>query len=411
MRRAAVGTTFIFLFIALGVWRFVSANRMLSEDTPTLPASANAPFPPPLDGGEDDAAAQELLDKWKNAIAAILDGGASTVEFAARPRLSDGGEPPLSLDTEIVEPSEKEVRERTAGKSVPCTDGDLRLEASAARPVDVVVSFEVNALSPLIGTDPNLWLREMEQALATTAVDARLLVVAPADKLKIASKAAWSPGPHSELISVGRRSEPLDQLSTTGPSPWLAKLRPGADTHLILVANADGYKSKIEAFVTTLTQQAHGRLGTEAAPAFRFHTVLGFSPGQPSDVLEANEPVATRTCGAGIFHTGDDYQRLAIRTQGLRGSLCKHEGYMGFTQHWVATLKKPRGCVIALPAGTVATGVHADNQPLIPVAPGGWDDQNGERAYITGPGQITLSPKTCAATSTAAIAVRYQCAR
>jgi hypothetical protein len=147
--------------------------------------------------------------------------------------------------------------------------------------------------------------------------------------------------------------------TATAPEPnsWLALLRPASPVHIVVVTDDDPGWRTSSSFLKHITQAAGGELGTVKAPQFQVHGLLGMGVrGAESVVYDAEKPIVTVKCAV---QPGVEYQRAAIQTGGLRGSLCSPAGIQAFGAALVARIGSAtrQRCHATLPEGWTADQV------------------------------------------------------
>jgi hypothetical protein len=366
---------------------------------PSVPAVSSA--------AEDEAAALELLERWSAALRPLFDGG-QAASRAGGPAATAASSRGATLPAQEAAPPSSLF---DAGAAPACRPGTLRFAASVAAPVDLVVAIDTSGSMSGRLAEVTHWLRELDVALLNAGGRNQLVVVVNPEALRAKAPAAsWLRDSGAELKSNIGSNDALGVLLAPEVAPWLPRLRPGARVHLVLVTDDDPARGLPATFVARLTRLAGGALGTEAAPAFRLHALLGFLADPPGQVLAADAPVREARCGVAA---GLDYQKLVTRTGGLRASVCDRESRQAFTQALLASFTETssRPCSLKLPDGARVTAVRAEGQTLSRASLTGWDCLHGSSAYATRGAQLVLCPETCAAAADAGLEVAIACER
>ncbi len=312
-----------------------------------------------------------------------------------------------------------------------CAPGPFTVPLAATR-ADVLAVVDTAAVA-FTSLEPSLgFVRRLSESLGDAGVDAQLLVLAQADALRTFAPvgdddgvgvAPSSAGGHDLLEVV------LDALSAT--SPWAASLRADTPLHLVLLSAGDAVSfgrtaglraaelrtadGRAEHFLQKLKASLQ-RLAVRP-PSITVHVLVGAELGSAVQLPE--QPVVTARCAT---TAGETYQSLAVRSAGLRGSLCPSaDGFEAFTQALVERLRQPTALdeervladwptfVTSLEAVGAATG---QKEPLVQTGGCGrgpphvwrWDGAHdhlcaGAASQLLGEGYVAVQgERGCAAT-------------
>lgn len=136
------------------------------------------------------------------------------------------------------------------------------------------------------------------------------------------------------LIDGFNQPEEENDLAPNGYKEWL---RPDAKKTIVLMTDDDESNDDedtpltVDQFLQQFTALSPEMFGTAESPSFRFHSIIGIAEKpNPTEPWLPSEPEITEMCdsnGADIESPGPTYQRLSIRTGGLRFPLCQFPGY------------------------------------------------------------------------------------
>lgn len=125
----------------------------------------------------------------------------------------------------------------------------------------------------------------------------------------------------------------LEDFYGQAPNGWAEWIREGARKVVLIMSDTDDVMPT-NAFLSQFTSLSPGDLGSEGAPLFAFHSIVGMRPkSDPTDAYLPTEPVMGDQCGPDtgpdqlVTDAGESFQELSRRTGGLRFPLCEANGY------------------------------------------------------------------------------------
>ena len=342
------------------------------------------------------------MSAWARALAPMLAGPGADAGPGVRYDLVsvDGG-----LRLRAAQKALSNRPDEDGGSQTKCDPGPVRI-ALRHESVDLVVAIDTSGSMFANGSLVNRWLVEkLEPALQKSGFDYQLQVVVDLEQLGRLGhgKGVWAPSDagihvHEYVRSTDVLRVLLRSAKQSGSS-WLTRLRPDSSVHLVIVTDDDPDRGSAAPFIQQLTRLARGRLGTEAAPTFQFHAVLGMELSAPWALL-ADAGLEERVCAEAA---GRDYQLISTKTGGLRGSVCRAESYEAFTELLIGSLGRAgQTCDLPLPANFPAerlTSIRAIGKRELPLHPA-FDAFNCEQSrdrYVLQKGQLTVCPATCRA--------------
>lgn len=345
------------------------------------PPVAEVPEDAP-DLGAVPADAGALMEAWATALKPLLagDAGATRTALWVSPR---SGSTPAANPFEVLLRRAPGVDAGLRGPGHPARD-EADAGTGAAEPVDagpgcdpgpVRIALHQTAIDLVVAIDTsgsmyrtmplvNEWLKtSLEGEFQKAGLDYQLMVlvdledfrdmVAFAERRRRGEKpVAWAPSDAGVNLKGNVLSNnALEVLLASARQPqdsWLARLRPGVPTHLIVVTDDEPSPRAAKTFLSELTQLAGGRLGRQDAPTFKFHALLGMATTADHWVLAPDVPPAIDKAPCGV-NPGFAYQELAQKTGGLRASVCHAESLSAFTQGLLAPMRANVRCDSALP--------------------------------------------------------------
>lgn len=121
-----------------------------------------------------------------------------------------------------------------------------------------------------------------------------------------------------------------DEAFSTTDVGWSEWLRPNSKKVFLEVTDDDSTTSA-DAFVRGLSALSSEHFGSDTAPNFVFHSIVGLHSKAVSEAsYAADEPLVSEVCESpqsDVVNAGLVYQRLSRLTGGLRYPLCELEGY------------------------------------------------------------------------------------
>lgn len=347
----------ILLLLTLVVWLYEPSAEPRAEVTAplvSLPPPAAVPLtgppaspPPVLDAGVFiliDAGAQSLtttpppgfdldkyLERWRRAL---------------RPLMRPGPHPPVFV--------QRGARPPPPRKPALCEPGSLPLPFDHS-PVDVFVFIDTSGSMWRSVDSVAVFLATLEARLVTERADHQLVLIAHGWQRK-------RPGPRRPALDAGVLDQIInshDMLSVVTQGTWQAASRPGALSELLLITDDASNLGEFEA-----NAQWSSFIGVNAMWT-RVHTVGGF---RATGALSQLEPLSREVCRPYGIADGVIYQQLAMRTGGLRVSLCDLGGSGAATLrtaiatagvlprcHWPTTLSPQATNVQATATGSEGT--------------------------------------------------------
>ncbi len=330
----------------------------------------------------DETAAAELVERWRRAL-----------ELAAVVSVGDAAQLPPG------------ARDAGASADAGCVEGPVTIPPATASVVDVVVAIDTSGSMTRWAPSVARWLEALGTECRQTPGCQLTLVV---DQLALTAMARrrGAPVDAGQVVKAAVASDDALSVLERTEAKWLARLRPDARTHVLVVTDDDPAPGTAQTLVATLTAQAEGRLGTAAAPSFTFDAVLGYQPTRAGEVLTADLGVVEQVCGV---RAGAAYQRLTQQLGGLRASVCDLDQLAELRARVLESSRSARSCLLPLPAGAEVRALRADGQTLFAASPTAWDCLEGTRAYSQRRGSVSLCPKTCAALAEVPLELTLRC--
>ncbi len=420
--------------VALAVAATVAGLAAWRADEEAWPEPGVAPADPPPPAALDLAVARSaasapssdldagaaLINAWATALAPVLAPRAASQPLAAP------GSPPDAGATRVSAGFGPDAGGRVAsagaedaGAALTCDPGPVRIGLQKT-PIDLVIAIDTSGSMYQAIQGVNAWLLyTLEKALKKANVDYQLIVIVDLEHLRILlspsrrnlvpAAEVWAPSDAGFNIGKAVQShDALEAMLETAAAPgasWLSRLRPGADVHLVVVTDDDPSAADAFGFIGRLTTLAEGRLGTQATPAFTFHAILGHEIKAAPWVLEADAAFEGRGCGV---RPGVEYQQLAKRTGGLRGSVCRRESLDAFAHALVARSRPGQPCALPLPPSFPAQrvvsvrAIASDGRPgrVLDRAFGAFSCDFAHGSYLLEGEQLSVCHASCARLAT-----------
>ena len=191
------------------------------------------------------------------------------------------------------------------------------------------------------------------------------------------------------------------------PDGWSGWLRPGAVRAFVEITD-DESTLAADAFETALYALQPPSFGTAAEPGFVFYSIVGLArnapataPWEPADPLQYGRCSRSEAEAPGLV-----YQRLSVRTGGLRFPLCEYESFDAVFQRLAAGVIETAqvACTVELPpASTIDPGsVLVEYEPgdggaTVTLSPVASEADCGPDGFYVSGSQLLLCPDACAA--------------
>ncbi len=178
---------------------------------------------------------------------------------------------------------------------------------------------------------------ELDAVLSAGGLDYRVILLASLDRIQIGAPLTEYDPPRFfpvELFTGSGRDQNFTKLLDRWDS-WGPLLRPDALHHFIHFTDAKsggggeiaGYPDRFDEVLYDLHPEIFGTSGADGK--LTYHAVVGLRGKSDGSPYEPTDPVQDRRCSNDDFDTGAGrgFQRLAIRTGGLRYPVCDYGGY------------------------------------------------------------------------------------
>lgn len=290
----------------------------------------------------------------------LLDG--EEINFGSDPKVADSdsdglndatefalGTSPLSGDSDGDGRSDKEEWE--FGTNPAMSDDycdELSGEASEVKaPVDIIIIVDN---SGSMAGEAAAVRRNLNASLAMvldrSGIDYRVIMIARygTNRTRICVDAPLSggcggacPNHGPRYFHYNRQVESRDSLSilisdyaksdSCGSTGWGSWLRPGSHKVFLEITD-DNSRLNHDNFVQLLSNLNRDHFGTPDAPKFTFHAITGLQAAStPTGAHPPADPVVSGRCTPGSENSGDQYQHLARRTNGLRFPICDNSSF------------------------------------------------------------------------------------